>query len=325
MNGLLVLRMPGGQSRGEAMYSYRVSGLEVASEVTLPGLIPGNPNGTPDVTIRRAAVPRTLDGASAIGPTWQRADGRFLMHVPNVARFLLEGGSSIAFEAEKDAELQDVAVFLSGSVFGVLLHQRNHIVLHASAVLVGGKAVLFCGPSGAGKSTLAAALGEHGYPLIADDQCAIEIGNDGIPRIQPDGRQLRLWEKSIAELGLDERRGDPMRNRLRKFYVEPVAASDAAVPIGAVYALLEIRGQQLPDIERPNIVDATKLLVANAYRPLLVHRLDQREIYFRAAAALTATSGIFRLKRHFAFDEMPATVAMLQAHWADIGLGDAAP
>ena len=307
------------------MYSYRVSGLEVVSEVDLPGLIPGNPKGAPDVTIRRATVPKSLDGASAIGPTWQRADGRFLMHIPHVARFLLEGGHSIAFEAEEDAGPQDVAVFLAGSVFGVLLHQRNHIVLHASAVLVGGKAVLFCGQSGAGKSTLAAALGEHGYSLIADDQCAIEIGGDGIPRIQADGRQLRLWEKSINELGLGDRRGDPMRNRLRKFYVEPVAASDAAVPIGAVYALLEIRGPQLPDIERPNIVDATRLLVANAYRPLLVHRLDQREIYFRAAAALTATSGIFRLKRRFGFGEIPATVAMLQTHWADIGLGDAAP
>jgi len=94
------------------------------------------------------------------------------------------------------------------------------------------------------------------------------------------------------------------------------------VPIGAVYALLEIRGQQQPDIERPNVVDATRLLVANAYRPLLVHKLDQREIYFRAAAALAATSGIFRLKRQFEFDEMPATIAMLRTHWADIGLGD---
>lgn len=307
------------------MYSYRVSGLEVASEVDLPGLIPGDPNGAPDVTIRRAAVPKSLDGASAIGPTWQRADGRFLMHVPHVARFLLEGGHSITFEAEDDAELQDVAVFLAGSVFGVLLHQRNHIVLHGSAVLVSGKAVLFCGQSGAGKSTLAAALGEHGYSLIADDQCAIEVGNDGIPRIQADGRQLRLWEKSINQLGLDDRRGDPMRNRLRKFYVEPVTASDAPVPIGAVYALLETRGQQQPNIEQPNVVDATRLLVANAYRPLLVHRLDQREVYFRAAAALAATSGIFRLKRQFEFDEIPTTIAMLRNHWTDIGLGDVAP
>jgi len=307
------------------VFSYRVSGLAVASEVGLPGLIPGDPDSVPEVTIRRAPVPIALDGAEAVGPTWQRADNRFLLRIPHIARFLLEGGHTIAFEAEDGAEPQDVAVFLSGSVFGVLLHQRNHIVLHASAVLVGGKAVLFCGQSGAGKSTLAAALGEQGHPLIADDQCAIEIGEDGVPRIQADGRQLRLWEKSIRELGLADRRGDPMRNRLRKFYVDPATASDVPVPIGAIYALVEIRGPEEPGIQQPNVVDATKMLAANAYRPVLVHRLGQRDVYFRGGTAIAATSGIFRLKRRLGFDEVPATIAMLHAHWVDIGLMDSVP
>jgi len=307
------------------VYWYRVSGLAVASEVNLPGLILGDPDAVPEVTIRRASVPMALDGAVAVGPTWQRSDGRFLLRIPNIARFLLEEGRSIAFEAEQCAEPQDVAVFLSGSVFGVLLHQRNQLVLHASAVLVGGKAVLFCGASGAGKSTLAAALGEHGYPLIADDQCAIEIGDDGIPMIQADGRQLRLWEKSISELGLARRRGDPMRNRLLKFYVDPATASDAAVPIGAVYALTEIRHSEGPEIERPNVVDATKLLAANAYRPMLVHRFGQRDVYFRGGTTIAATSGIFRLKRRLSFDDMPATIMTLRAHWADLGLTGRTP
>lgn len=266
-----------------------------------------------------------LDDVEAVGPTWQRAANRFLLRIPHIARFLLEDGRSIAFEAEAGAGPQDVAVFLSGSVFGVLLHQRNHIVLHASAVLVGDKAVLFCGQSGAGKSTLAAALGEHGHPLVADDQCAIEIGSDGIPRVQADGRQLRLWEKSICELGLTGRRGGPMRNRLRKFYVNPATTSDAAVPIGAVYALTEIRGPEEPCIQQPNVVDATKLLAANAYRPMLVHRLGQRDVYFRGGTAIAATSGIFRLKRRLGFDHVPATIAMLHAHWGDIGLTDDTP
>lgn len=307
------------------MYSYRVSGLAVASELDLPGLIPGDADCAPDVTIHRAAVPMALDGAEAVGPTWQRAGRRFLLRIPDIARFLLEDGDRITFEPEAGAEPQDVAVFLSGSVFGILLHQRNQIVLHASAVMVGDKAVLFCGQSGAGKSTLAAALGEHGHALIADDQCAIDIGGDGIPRIQADGRQLRLWDRSISELGLVERRGAPMRHRLRKFYVEPVTASDAVMPIGAVYALAEARHPEEPGIERPNVVDATKLLAANAYRPTLIHRFGQRDVYFRGGTTIAATSGIFRLKRRLGFDEMPATIAMLRAHWAHIGLAGDVP
>ncbi len=290
----------------------------------LPGLIPGNSEQPIDVTIRRQLVPMTLDAAEAVGPTWQRAGNRFLLRIPNIARFLLEEGRSIAFEAEDAATPQDISVFLSGSVFGILLHQRNHLVLHASAVLAGGKAVLFCGVSGAGKSTLAAALVERGYPLVADDQCAIELGEDGIPHTHADGRLLRLWERSIAELGLDSRRGDPMRNRLRKFYVHPATASDVPVAVGAIYVLGEVRDSQQPRVERPNVVDATKLIAANAYRPLLVRRLGQREAYFQGGAKIATTAGIFRLRRPLGFDRVAATIAALEEHWASIGLRNGA-
>ena len=306
----------------DRVYSYRVSGLAVASEVDLPGLIPGDPAAAPDVTIRRDSVPMTLDDAVAIGPNWQRADSRFLMRVPAIARFLLEDGQRIAFEAEDGAEPQDVAVFLSGSVFGVLLHQRNHIVLHSSAVLVGGKAVLFCGVSGAGKSTLAAALGERGYPLVADDQCAVEL-DDGVPRIHPDGRQMRLWENSIRELDLVARRGDAMRNRIQKFYVDPVDASLDPVPVGAIYALAVLKPSRAAGIAQPNVVDATKLLIANAYRPALIRKFDQRAAYFRGGTALAQHAGIFTLTRELDFDAIPATIAALEAHWVELGLIEA--
>lgn len=307
------------------MYSYCVSGLSVASDVDLPGLISGDPARPPEVTIRNAAVPHALDGAIAIGPTWQRTDHQFLMRIPNVGRFLLEDGRSIAFEAEGDAQIQDLAVFLSGSVFGILLHQRNHIVLHASAVLVGSKAVLFCGVSGAGKSTLAAALGKHGYPLVADDQCAIGIVDDGAPSIYPDGRQLRLWEKSIVELDLGERRGDAMRDRLQKFYVEPDGATIKAVPVGAIYALDEVRSSKEAGIVRPPAVDAIQLLTANAYRPVLVRNMGQQGSYFVACSALANAAGIFTLTRPMNFSAFPSTIAQLEEHWREIGLVDTAP
>ena len=92
----------GGLSSGteQPLHSYRVAGLAVASEIELPGAIPAQPAGTPDVTVRAAPVPASLDDASNKGVTWQIAGERFLFQVPGVARFLLTAGREIAFEPE---------------------------------------------------------------------------------------------------------------------------------------------------------------------------------------------------------------------------------
>jgi HprK-related kinase A len=51
----------------------------------------------------------------------------------------------------------------------VALGWRQHLLLHASAVERGGKAVLMIGESGSGKSTLAALLGETGWRFMGDE------------------------------------------------------------------------------------------------------------------------------------------------------------
>jgi hypothetical protein len=52
---------------------YRVSGLSVASEIDLRGLIAA----APQVTIRRGEVPRELPEPTAASPTWQIAGKQF--------------------------------------------------------------------------------------------------------------------------------------------------------------------------------------------------------------------------------------------------------
>ena len=223
---------PGSQGVGNAPVLERSSrcipiaspGSRVASEIELPGAIPAQHAGTPDVMVRAAPVPASLDDAGKQGVTWQIAGDRFLFQVPGVARFLLSGGREILFEPASGVAAGDVSIFLIGTVFGILLHQRGEIVLHASAVQVNGKAVLFCGSSGAGKSTLAAALAQRGFPLVADDLCAITLAAGAAPMVQPDGRHLKLWAQAIEKLDLAEKRGALVRNRLEKFFVEPMGA-----------------------------------------------------------------------------------------------------
>jgi hypothetical protein len=309
----------------EDCYAYRISGLSVVSDLVLPGLAEvGDGTGTA-VTIRAAAVPETLDDAAERGPSWEFAADRFLLCIPGLARFLLTRGREITYEPLPGVPREELAIFVLGTVFGILLHQRDQITLHASAVLVGGKAVLFCGPSGAGKSTMAAALGQRGYPLITDDVCAIVFDPDGRALIQPDGRQLKLWTQAIERLDLAAARGDAVRHRFEKFYVEPDQAVPHAVPVGAIYALAEARPPDAPGIEQPNLVDAALIFRRNAYRPLLVRRMRQKSAYFQAAASVAAAAGIFRLTRPLDFARLPEVIGWLEQHWREIGLAPAAP
>lgn len=304
------------------MFSYLVSGLSVSSELALPGLIAleaGDSQGA-DVTIRAGTVPRVLDDAEADGPNWQIAPNRFLFEIPDVMRMLLTGGREIVFEPEAGTSPEEAAIFLSGTGFGILLHQRGRVVLHASAVRVRDSAILFCGPSGAGKSTLAAALVDAGYDLVTDDFCGVSIHADGVPWVEPDGRQLKLWQNSIDRLALIERRAAPVRPELQKYYVEPRAATAAALPLAAIYVLREARPPCAPGIERPNIVDGGLMIRNNAYRPGMVRRMGQADLYFRAAAAIAQRAGIFTLSRELDFKRFPEVIGWLETHWRDLGL-----
>jgi hypothetical protein len=310
------------------VHFYRVAGLGVASEIELPGAIAATQqlkvNAAPDIVLRAGQVPEALERASARGPTWEIAGDKFLLHIPDVARFLLTGGREIVFEAAAGVEPADISIFLLGTVLGILLHQRGQVVLHASAVRVNGKAVLFCGASGTGKSTLAAALAQRGFPLVTDDFCAVAADGAGAVTVQPDGRSLKLWAQAIRELDLAERRGAAVRNRLEKFFVEPAAVFSEPLQLAAVYALREVRPPYKPGIERPNVVDSALILRRNAYRPQLVNRMGQKVDYFRAATAIANSAGIFHLTRALSFERMPEVVAQLERHWVDIGLTERA-
>jgi energy-coupling factor transporter ATP-binding protein EcfA2 len=306
------------------VHSYRICGLSVVSDIVLPGLISGDGDYPLQVTIRRGQVPEALKGASIVGPTWQLAGKQLLLRVPNVARFMLKNGDEILFTPESEASIEDVPAFILGTVFGILLHQREQIVLHASAVEVNGRAVVFCGRSGAGKSTLAAALVQRGHRLITDDVCAITLSEGAAPIVHPDGRQLKLWAQAIEELKLESSRCEPVRGCLKKFYVEPRDATDMALPLAAIYALRNVVHTDQPSIERPSVVDSAMLLHRSAYRPLLVIRFDQRTQYFRAATQIINKFGIFVLTRPSDFAVMRDVVSWLERHWRDTGVSEQA-
>jgi hypothetical protein len=300
------------------MYSYRVSGLSVATEIELPGAITVAPGADPDVTVRLGDVPQQLALPSASGPNWERAGDTMLLRVPRVARFLISGGESVTVALEPGAAGADASAFVLGSALGIVLHQRGALVLHGAAVARDGRAIAICGRSGAGKSTLAAALSERGCSFVSDDICVIALNADGAPFIQPDGRQLKLWQNSIGGLRLGGRRGGAVRETVEKYFVSPDVTVGGPPLLTAIYELQDDRPPFKAGIEALALPDASRMLEREAYRPAMRRQLSSPDQVMSQAGATLRRARAFRLTLSHGFGLLDATVDALMRHWREL-------
>jgi hypothetical protein len=302
------------------MNNYRICGLHVASEMELPGAIPGlSPESVAQISIRRGSVPMTLDGATSSGPTWEMAGDIFLLRVPRIGRFLMIAGREITLELDPGTKESDATGFVLGTAFGILLHQRGALVLHGAAVAEDGRAVAICGASGAGKSTLAAALCRDGCSFAADDLCVIALDQHRHPVVLPDGRQLKLWKESIDQLDLAARQGAAVREAFEKYYIEPLDRAAEPPRLSAIYVLREARPPLQEGIEGLALPDAVRRLDYEAYRPGLRAKIGHKPEMLAQAASMLAHTKVFVLTRRRGFEHMPQTVAALRAHWDALG------
>jgi hypothetical protein len=305
--------------RTNQTYRYSCCGLSVETGLALPGWCEQPPGGAapPDVRIEPGRVPSASGSRPAgrdAGPNWIASGDQLLLEVPGVARFQILAGNRIVYEPAPGRTPSDFAIFLMGSAFGALLHQRGCLVLHGSAVEVNGEAVLFCGASGAGKSSLAAALAAAGRRLVSDDVCAIRVRN-GIPTLFSDGRALKLWADVVDHMRVLP--GEPVRRGFEKYWVPlPSAnAGSAALPVRQIYFLRDAAPPRSPGIEPLGLVDAAELLRRCAYRQRLIRVLGQDGHWLRQSLQLLSTAKAAWLTRERRLDALPESLAMLEHHW----------
>lgn len=300
-------------------HHYRACGLSVVSDLALPGFLPGPTASRSDVVVEAAELSDALGGDVLLrGPNWECTDKEFLLRVPGVGRFRIVDAAAVHYRPEVGRRAEDLTAFLTGSVFGILMHLRGDIVLHASAVMVGGAAAVFCGASGAGKSTLAAALGRRGYPMLSDDLCVLRPNARGMLEVAPDGRCHKLWQRSILGLGIDGRRGEGVRHRINKYYVTPGSVATDAAPVALLYELQEQRGGDAFGLEPLSLADAAHAIRAHAFRARMMWRLGQKQAYFRCAAQLSRQARIATLRRPFDFARLGEVLDLLEADWATL-------
>lgn len=213
----------------EAFHHYTAFGLTIRSCLPLPELLPTPDAASPDVEIVYGDVPAELPGVVKRGVRFQAAPDALRLQVDGIATYLIAGGRRITIARENGADDDDVRVFLLASAMGALLHQRDDLVLHGSAIEWNGEAVVFIGRSGAGKSTLAAAFRSRGHAVLTDDLCVVRPDATGRMIAFPGFPQTKLWLDSLRQLEISPEGLRRIRLKLEKRAV-PLGNSFGARP-----------------------------------------------------------------------------------------------
>jgi hypothetical protein len=291
--------------------SYSLFGLTVRSEIALPMLAPAG-SDSPDVDVR---VDR-IDVPGEHGWGYAEVEGGTLLSVQKVGRFLIHGGADIIVEPAPHASERNVRLFLLGSAFGALLHQRGLMPLHANAIMLDGRAFAFCGHSGAGKSTMAAWFHDRGAPILADDVCVIGFDTAGTPLAYPGLPRLRLWREAIEETGRAVDDYERSFDAIDKYDV-PIgggAAGDPA-PLAAVYLLARAEeGAKAGRIERLTGVAAVDALVSNTYRGAYLQAIGATGPHLATCVRLARTVPVLRAERVWGFAAFDAEARRLERH-----------
>lgn len=292
-------------------HGYRLFGLNIMSELPLPDLEPRQIGPSFDVAIDGAAVPGCEEEPEGL---YVRPEGAVL-NIRGVGRYLVTGGNRISVEPDPAATDRNVRLYLLGSAFGAILHQRGLLPLHANVIDFDGTAVAFMGHSGAGKSTLASWFHDRGYPIVGDDVCVVTQDAEGHPVAELGLPRMRLWNDALAASGRKAGDYEASFDDMDKFDVPTTnPRSPELRRLGAIYDLRRAEPGSETAIERMTGIDAIQSLVANTYRGAFVPLLGEVKRHLDQCIRLSRQVPLFRLQRRWGFDAFDAEGERIEAH-----------
>ncbi len=196
---------------------------------------------------------------------------------------------------------EDVATYLLGPVMGFVLRRRNVLALHASAVCIGGQAVVLCGESQAGKSTTAAALALQGIAVLCEDVTPL-IEVDRRFQVEPGYPRVCLWPDAVEKLFGARDALPRLTPSWEKFFL-PLDGGNAKFEehrrvVSTVYVFApRVAQANAPRIETMSAREALLDLVQNSYMNWLLDR-RQRAAEFDALSKLVTQVTIRRIVPH---------------------------
>jgi hypothetical protein len=276
------------------LHLYTAYGLGICSEICLPML----PVGTRkiDVEIKRAKLDGLFQSLINDEKCFRETESEVSIYRPNIGSILIRQGREIYVDPVPEPDEQLLCQYLMGTILGALLHQREMLVLHGSAIAVDGKAIAFLGPSGSGKSTSAAFLSEKGYSVVTDDVVAIDATGSK-PMVYPSFPQIKLKADVALSLGYDLRTL-PHANGLKRKHVVNEALGFLSEPIALRRIYILEKGECI-EIQRLGQQESMIELVRNSYVLKYLNVKTHLQAHFSQSSKVARIIPICRLKRTF--------------------------
>lgn len=288
-------------------YLYRAFGLVFISDFVIPELM-AVVDQKADVTIALAPLSSGLHDGDDKEYHYFARHNYFYLQIKNVAKYLVRDGRHITIDPLPGAANEQVRIFLLGTSLGVLLHQRDILPLHGSAVATMKGCALFLGESGVGKSTIAAALSYHGLRIVTDDICAISFKNSKNIEVHSSYPQLKLCQDSTKYLQIPPETLTQVPLDFEKFSVQTCRNFfQTSLRLSHIFIL---DSHNNPDINIEPITGVQKFIeiTNNIYRGSLVEKLHLTEQQFSNCAKLCNNiSNVFKVlrpKNIFLLDEL---------------------
>jgi hypothetical protein len=226
---------------------YNVYGISIRSDAPLPyphseelplcRIELRNYNG-PSATCAREQLTIEKNTFSAF-EFGSRPDGTIYVGFPGVGEtFVSADGRSIACYRSSVRFLESFDVYLLTQALSFALVKNGLEPLHATAVAIEGRAVVFLGDCGFGKSTLAAALLQAGHRLLTDDLLVFRPAGNGLLAYPGPPRLKLLPEMARRFLG-ESTTSFPMNPYTHKLIIplEQSQICSQALPVSAIYVL----------------------------------------------------------------------------------------
>lgn len=260
------------------MFKYKVFDLVLCSEIELCELI--STDHEPDVYLSIEQTPETIPNILFSNQRLKLNSSQFLLKRENLANYYVKNGNKIIIDPAKGASMDEVKIFLYGSVFNALLYQRNYFQLHAGVVKIGKKAILLLGQSGSGKSTLSATMHFLGKQVLSDDIAVIKFKKDDVI-VFPAIPRIKLNENVLEQFGQDVNQFDKVRksNNKKAFLIKD-NFYDKPLTVAAIYSITvkETCSQCIVPLSG---IDVFSKLRNNTHRYKHVKGMDMQKWHFK--------------------------------------------